>query len=108
MLKQPENLILVEFGGRPIFYHVGDDNIPGIVKAYEQFKALRHLQLEEMVRHDELADGLVRVRYGNGDAIYVNHTGAPKTADGVTVPANDFLLVRAGETTSNPTESERP
>ena len=108
VLKQPENLILVEFGGRPIFYHVGDDNIPGIARAYEQFKALRHLQLEEMVRHDELADGLVRVRYGNGDAIYVNHTGAPKTADGVTVPANDFLLVRAGETTSNPTESERP
>ena len=108
VLKQPENLILVEFGGRPIFYHVGDDNIPGIARAYEQFKALRHLQLEEMVRHDELADGLVRVRYGNGDAIYVNHTGAPKTADGVTVPANDFLLVRAGENNDNQSERQQP
>lgn len=108
VLKQPENLILVEFGGRPIFYHVGDDNIPGIARAYEQFKELRHLQLEDMVRHDELAEGFVRVRYGNGDAIYVNHTGAPKNADGMSVPAKDFLLVRAGETTSNPTESEQP
>ena len=93
VLKQPENLILVEFGGRPIFYHVGNDNIPGIVKAYEQFKRLRHLQLEEMTRHDELAEGFVRVRYGNGDVIYVNHTDKPQTADGVTVPAMDFKLV---------------
>ena len=93
VLKQPENLILLEFGGRPIFYHVGNDNIPGIVKAYEQFKRLRHLQLEEMTRHDELAEGFVRVRYGNGDVIYVNHTDKPQTADGVTVPAMDFKLV---------------
>ena len=105
VLKQPENLILVEFGGRPIFYHVGDDNIPGIARAYAQFKTLRHLQLEEMVRHDELEEGFVRVRYGNGDAIYVNHTDAPKTADGVSVPANDFLLVRAGE---HLTQTENP
>ena len=100
VLKQPENLILVEFGGRPIFYHIGDDNIPGIARAYEQFKALRHLQLEEMTRHDELSEGFARVRYGNGDVLYVNHTDSPQTADGVTVPAKDFLLVRAGSTSN--------
>ena len=94
VLAQPENLILVEIGGRPIFYHVGDNNIPGIVKAWEQFKTLRHLQLEEMVRHDEVAPGLVRVPYGNGETIYVNHTDAPQTADGVTVAAKEFKLVR--------------
>ena len=94
VLEQPENLILVEFGGRPIFYHVGPSNIPGIVKAWEQFKTLRHLQLEEMVRHDEVAPGLVRVRYGNGEKIYVNHTDAPQTADGVTVAAKEFKLMR--------------
>ena len=94
VLAQPENLILVEFGGRPIFYHVGDNNIPGIVKAWEQFKTLRHLQLEEMVRHDELASGFVRVRYGNGERIYVNHTDKTKSADGVDVAAQSFRLVR--------------
>ena len=95
VLKQPENLILVEFGGRPIFYHFGDDNMPGIKKAYDQFLSLRHLQLEEMVRHDELSDGFVRVKYGNGDVIYVNHADKPQTADGVTVPPMDFKLVTA-------------
>lgn len=52
-----DNLILVEFGGRPIFYHLGKDNIPGILAAYRQFKTVRHLQLEEMTRHDELSPG---------------------------------------------------
>ena len=94
VLKQPENLILVEFGGRPIFYHVGEDNIPGIKKAYDQFVGLRHLQLEEMVEHKELQSGLIRVKYGNGEAIYVNHTDKPQSADGITIPAIDFLLKR--------------
>lgn len=92
VLKQPENLLLVEFGGRPIFYHVGEDNLAGIKKAYDQFVRLRHLQLEEMLEHRELAPGFVRVSYGNGQKVYVNHTAEAKTLDGVTVPAQDFLL----------------
>ena len=95
VLAQPENLILVEFGGRPIFYHVGDNNIPGIVKAWEQFKRLRHLQLEEMTEHRELAPGVVRVTYGNGDKIYVNHTKSAASPDGVAVPAQDFVFLPA-------------
>ena len=95
VLAQPENLILVEFGGRPIFYHVGDNNIPGIVKAWEQFKRLRHLQLEEMTEHRELAPGVVRVTYGNGDKIYVNHTKSAISPDGVSVPAQDFVFLPA-------------
>ena len=56
-----------------------------------------------MTRHDELAPGLVRVRYGNGETIYVNHAMRPQTADGITVPAQDFRLVGSGraEQTSN-------
>lgn len=94
VLQQPENLILVEFGGRSIFYHIGDDNIPGIKEAYDQFLKLRHLQLEEMVSHKELAPGFVRVFYGNGEKIYVNHTDEAKSVDGVTVAARDFKLIK--------------
>ena len=95
VLAQRENLILVEFGGRPIFYHFGPTNVDGIVKAWEQFKRLRHLQLEEMAEHRELAPGVVRVTYGNGDRIYVNHTQAAASPDGVTVPAQDFVFLPA-------------
>ncbi len=105
VLAQPENLVLVEFGGRPIFYHIGEDNLAGIKAAYEQFKPLRHLQLEEMVEHRILEKGptfgdgtsfgkvFVRVTYGNGDRLYVNHGLTEKTADGITVPAQSFKLV---------------
>lgn len=103
VIKQPENLILVEFGGRPIFYRFDEKNIPGIRKAWDQFVKLRHLQLEEMVEHkilvegSDLVDGFVRVTYGNGEKIYVNHTDKPQTADGVTVPPMDFRLVKASQ-----------
>ncbi len=105
VLAQPENLVLVEFGGRPIFYHVGEDNLLGIKAAYDQFLGLRHLQGEEMVEHRILEKGptfgpgtsfgkvFVRVTYGNGDRIYVNHSEVEKSADGVTVPPQSFRLV---------------
>ena len=103
VLSPRDNLLLVEFGGRPIFYSFHDGNIPDIVKADAQFRRLRHLQLEAMTRHDELAPGLVRVAYGNGETIYVNHTERPQTADGLEIPAQDFRLVGSGraEQTSN-------
>ncbi len=52
-------------------------------------------QLEEMAEHRELAPGVVRVTYGNGDRIYVNHTQAAASPDGVSVPAQDFVFLPA-------------
>ena len=95
VLSQKDNLILVEYGGRPIFYYFNDRNMPGIIKAWEQFKTLRHLQLEEMVEHKEIFEGVVRVTYGNGDKVYVNHTSKPQSVDGVSLAAQDFKLVAA-------------
>lgn len=100
VLAQPENLILVEFGGRPIFYSFDERNIPGIKKAWDQFVGLRHLQLEEMVEHKELIAGskpgfgLVRVTYGNGERIYVNHTQKELIADGIVVPSMSYHHLR--------------
>ena len=93
--SRQDNLLLVEFGGRPIFYRLSEKNLDDIVASAAQFKELSHLQLEEMTRHDELKPGLVRVRYGNGEAIYVNHADRPQTADGVTVPAQEYRLCKA-------------
>ena len=61
----------------------------------DPFAPLRHLQLEEMAEHRELAPGVVRVTYGNGDRIYVNHTQAAASPDGVSVPAQDFVFLPA-------------
>ena len=87
-------LDLVEFGGRPIVYKFTDEDAERIRDLYLRFKPLRHLQLEEMVEHRDVAPGVVRVTYGDGSRVYVNHTDAPMTADAVAVPACDTLLVR--------------
>jgi len=93
VLDQDHNLILVEYGGRPIFYGIGKNNFEGIVKAWQQFKGLRHLMTEEMVRHHEISPGIVRVDYANGESIVVNHSDKPFAISGVTVPVKDFRLL---------------
>jgi hypothetical protein len=93
VLDQDDNLILVEYGGRPIFYGIGKNNLAGVVKAWQQFKGLRHLMTEEMMRHQEIAPGIVRVDYANGEAIMVNRSDKPFAINGVTVPVKDFRLL---------------
>ena len=39
-----------------------------------------------MVEHRDVAPGVVRVTYGDGSRVYVNHTAALVEADGVRVP----------------------
>ena len=68
-------------------------NLPDIVKAWEQFKTLRHLQLEEMTEHRVLSDGFVRVAYANGERLYVNHTDRPCADGAVAVGPKAFRLV---------------
>ena len=86
-------LDLVEFGGRPIVYNFTDDDAERIRDLYQKFKPFRHLQMEEMTEHRDIAPGVVRVTYGDGSRVYVNHGASPASADGVTVPACDALLV---------------
>lgn len=93
VLSQEDNLTLVEFGGRPIFYSLSEQNFDGIVKAWNQFKTLRHLQLEEMVSHKVIAPGVIRVVYGNGEIILINRGTTPFTYGGQTVAPKNFKLV---------------
>ncbi len=94
-LNQDNNLILVEFGGRPIYYGVNDNNLPHIKKAYDQYMKLRHLMLEEMLSHKEVAKDVFVVSYANGEKVVVNKTKSPYTYNGVEIPAKDFRLILA-------------
>ena len=87
-------LDLVEFGGRPIVYKFTDDDAERIRDLYLRFKPLRHLQLEEMTEHRDVAPGVARVTYGDGSRVYVNRTGTAVETDGVHVPAMDYALAR--------------
>jgi len=94
VLTQDNNLTLVEFGGRPIFYWVNQRNMAGIKKAYDQFVKLRHLMLEEMLSHKEVAKDVFVISYANGEKIVVNKTTSPYAYNGTEVPAKDFRLIK--------------
>ena len=52
---------------------------------------------EQIVSHKILTDDVKCVKYGNGVSVYVNYGDEETTADGVTIPAKDYVVVRGGE-----------
>ena len=83
----------VEFGSRPILYTHTFDDIPSIVKAFNEYKPVRHLQQEEMTGHRELCPDVFETSYGDGSRTVVNFNAAPVTAAGLAVPALGYVLV---------------
>jgi len=71
-LTQKQWLMLIEFGGRPIFY--SPYNTRAIADSYRAFKPLAYLQKEFMESHEFLKPGVARVVYSDGSEIVVNHT----------------------------------
>ncbi|MGN0793145.1 MAG: DUF5696 domain-containing protein [Aristaeellaceae bacterium] len=69
------------------------DKVAGIAAAFSQgeLKELRTVMMREHVR---LTDELVRVTYENGARVYVNYADADAQADGLTIPAMDYLVVK--------------
>lgn len=55
--------------------------------------ALAPVSAAAMLSHEALDSGVVRVRYDNGVTLYINHGAQPALADGLLVPALDYLSV---------------
>ena len=51
----------------------------------------------EMTGHERLDVNVYKTTYANGAAVVVNYSGEAVTVDGVSIPAMDFALVKAGE-----------
>ena len=85
-------LKIVEFGGRPIFYTYKFADVPRIRKAHEEFVPVRHLQKEEMVRHDTLAPNVFLTVFGDGSKIVSNYNGTPWDWNGRAVGPVSYLL----------------
>ena len=94
VLSQENNLRLIEFGGRPIFYSVGPYNLQGIRQAYKQFLELRYLLLEEMLSHKEIADNVFEIKYGDGSVVVVNRTNKAFDYNGQKILAMSYKLFK--------------
>ena len=106
----------VEFSARPCFYFyskfkwdgknwMGNEDlgcstdeelrasVAKIKEGYDAYEKLKHLQLEFIESHDELAPGVFRTGYANGEKVYVNYNATPAVVDAVTVPPLDYVVV---------------
>lgn len=85
----------VEFGSRPILYTHTFDDVPSIVKAFNEYKPVRHLQREAMVSHRELAPEVFETVYEEGSRTVVNYRETAFAGEGLSVPALGYVLVNA-------------
>ena len=106
----------VEFSARPCFYFyakfrtvgkswMGNEDlgcatdeelkasVAKIKEGYDVYQRLKHLQLEFVESHDELAPGVYRTGYSNGESVVVNYTDKPFDFNGSTVAAGSWRLV---------------
>ncbi len=85
-------LNVLEFGSRPLLYTHSFDDIPSIVKAWREYKHVRHLQKEEMTGHRERMSGVFQTEYEDGSRTVVNYNASPVELDGIIVPALGYVL----------------
>ena len=71
------------------------DEVEEIAKAYTEGD-LKDVRTALMMRHEQLANNVYKVTYDNGCVVYVNYNREAVQADGLTINALDYLVVKEG------------
>ncbi len=71
------------------------DEVAQIAKAFSEGE-LSELRTAMILEHTRVANEMYRIRYDNGMTVYVNYSEADVQADGLTIPAKDYLVVKEG------------
>lgn len=108
-IKEPVfRLKFIEYGGRPVGYinskYVDEDDtscgnwmgavdllcatqedlsatLDHLKDMYDEYQTLSHLQLESMIRHEKISDGVYRVTYSDGTVITVDYNAEKYTVE---------------------------
>lgn len=71
------------------------DEVAQIAKAFSEGE-LSEIRTALILEHAKVANDLYRVKYEGGITVYVNYSDAQQQADGLTIPAKDYLVVKEG------------
>ena len=71
------------------------DEVASIYAAFAEGD-LKAVRTALMTEHVKLGSDLVRVTYDNGMIVYVNYAEKEAQADGLTIPAKDYLVAKEG------------
>ncbi len=74
------------------YFDAVKDNLVNIYTRYN--KELGHTFNQEMTGHDNLTSDVSCTEYADGTKVYVNYGYSDYTADGVKVPARDYVVTR--------------
>lgn len=70
-----------------------EESLPVIQRAYEAYDAYyQQVADARIVRHDILSPTLRAVHFDNGVQLLLNYSDQEATADGITIPANGYIL----------------
>lgn len=69
-----------------------------VAEIYREFTQgdLREVRSALIMAHECLAADLYRVSYDNGTIVYINYSSEEVQADGLSIPAQDYLVVKGG------------
>ena len=87
-------LRLVEWGARPAIYDLTTATIPELKAMYDFYEQYKHLQLEFMDSHQEIANGIFLVKYSNKTDVVVNYTDKPFEYKKQIVAPKSFKLIK--------------
>ena len=99
-LGSPERTLLklFEYGGRPMFYYTNyKKDVSAIKRVYDAWQPLKHLQLEFIREHTQLASGVFVTRYENGEEVVCNYGEKPFSYRGRDVRPVGFELYSNGK-----------
>ena len=71
------------------------DEVEEIAKAFTEGD-LKEVRTALMMKHERLMDDVYKVTYDNGCVVYVNYNREAVQADGLTINARDYLVVKEG------------
>jgi len=71
------------------------DEVARISKAFSEGD-LKDVRTAMIMNHECIADDLYKVTYDNGCIVYVNYAAADAQADGLIIPARDYLVTKEG------------
>ena len=71
------------------------DEVAAIAKAYTEGD-LKDVRTALITEHAAVGAEVYRVQYDNGATVYVNYGSADAQADGLTIPAMDYLVIKEG------------
>lgn len=85
---------LVEFCGRPSFYYIDYKDLKPMKSMYDEFMKLKHLQLEFLEDHSEIAKDVFLSKYSDGSEILFNYSDKPYKYRSETIEPMKYKLYK--------------